>query len=327
MRRLDAKVISPLLFLIVIALSSTFRDYNGSAELHQLYSNRRLSLRLRNFVDPKTAVQKQPSQQQQSPLEIGKLGRDILHIATGGPPRTATTLQHNIACVCLLLSLQHRRHAKDLIEKIKCTFLGNAISQTDFTPGVPHVIKSHKPVGDVDKGKTLIFSTSKTKNDALMKWNWLRLKGYNVGFIQDLQLLFDSNGIDVLLDQYKQSFNLNKNDAQLLTEYFQLWTILRTCCGKQMSNTYRNDLLPMNMKDPTYLSHPFCSSYDISEIETLLIETELYQRINNHKQLYVMNRPSTIDGPLDGTYCERYNKLVINEGVGFNQPFTWHGNE
>ena len=34
-----------------------------------------------------------------------------------------------------------------------------------------------------------------------------------------------------------------------------------------------------------------------------------------------------VDGPLDGTYCERYNKLVINEGVGFNQPFTWHGNE
>ena len=69
---------------------------------------------------------------------------------------------------------------------------------------------------------------------------------------------------------------------------------------------------------PEYLQH-------INEIEQSLIETELYQRINNHKQLYVMNRPSTIDGPLDGTYCERYNKLVINEGVGFNQPFTWHG--
>lgn len=75
------------------------------------------------------------------------------------------------------------------------------------------------------------------------------------------------------------------------------------------------------------MSHPFCALYDINEIEQSLIETELYQRINNHKKLYVMNRPSTIDGPLDGTYCERYNKLVINEGVGFNQPFTWHGNE
>ena len=82
-----------------------------------------------------------------------------------------------------------------------------------------------------------------------------------------------------------------------------------------MSKNYRNDLLPSNEKNPDLKPHPSCGSVDADELEAHFMNTTLYKLLSQYQLMRKMNRPSTVDGDLDGTYCSRYNAAVRKYGI------------
>lgn len=258
---------------------------------------------------------------QGSDLNQGQVDKNfVLHVTTGGKPRTATTFQFNAACVSLFLSV--RRNRPDLLRDLECTFSGDSVSSSDFTENKPQVIKSHKDFGDVTQNEdgtgVLVFSTAKTRAKAIETHHALVERGYRMGFIQDIDTLSDI-GDRGMLARYTETFGLGEDDAADLNDYILHWDVLRMCCGKQMSKHWRHELLPADKRNPSIAKHPSCGTYDIESVERGFLETRLYAEFASHMALRVMNRPSLVDGDLDGTYCLRYNDLVRTQGVKFNE--------
>ena len=72
----------------------------------------------------------------------------------------------------------------------------------------------------------------------------------------------------------------------------------------------RDDLVPREDKITTMKPHHYCQSTDLNEMETDFMKSELYQLLHKSKFMRRMNRPSPVDGDLDGMYCTRYNNAV-----------------
>ena len=62
----------------------------------------------------------------------------------------------------------------------------------------------------------------------------------------------------------------------------------------------------------------FCASQNITAVEKSLMSTTLYKLM--HHRVAMLERPSEVDGPLTGSYCETCNQNIIKYGRGFNQP-------
>jgi hypothetical protein len=86
-----------------------------------------------------------------------------------------------------------------------------------------------------------------------------------------------------------------------------------------MSRYYRNELVPREDKITTMKPHHYCQSTDLNEMETDFMKSELYQLLHKSKFMRRMNRPSPVDGDLDGTYCTRYNNAVRANGITVNK--------
>lgn len=246
----------------------------------------------------------------------------ILHVAQSGPERTATTLQFNVACACLFLSV--REYSPELLVNTFCDTGGWG----DFYQHarVPQAIKTHSPFPAVPFAQhdtTLVFTTARTKAEAVSLGADLEQKGYRVGLVQDLETLSDI-GVRGMVEQYAGVFGIEQ-EIESMAEYFELWEIMRVCCGLQMSKYWRNELLPRGEKTDDLKPHPFCNSTDIDEIERKFIDTPLYRLIDQYKHARSINKPSMVDGALDGTYCSRYNADVTRMGYAFNEPGTGYG--
>mmetsp|Transcript_5875 Transcript_5875/g.12203 ORF Transcript_5875/g.12203 Transcript_5875/m.12203 type:complete len:93 (+) Transcript_5875:2-280(+) len=88
-----------------------------------------------------------------------------------------------------------------------------------------------------------------------------------------------------------------------------------------MSKYWRNELLPSNstLKVTTMKNHSLCPHLNIDDVEERFMETKLYRLIHRHDKLRRMNRPSLLDGDLNGQYCSDYNNKVKTQGIGFNE--------
>jgi hypothetical protein len=181
---------------------------------------------------------------------------------------------------------------------------------------IPQVVKSHVnfPPKLITK-RTVIFTTAKNKTEAAQKSSKLDELGFNVGMLQDMETLAEV-GIGGLVKQYVDFFRLKPEHLSLMTTYFELWDKLRQCCGLQMSKLYRNERLPSSKagKNPDMKQHTFCGSIDISGLEETYINTDMYKILNKYSLMRSINRPSLVDGDLNGNYCTRYNDAVRKHG-------------
>ena len=244
----------------------------------------------------------------------------IRHVFQYGPPRTASTTQFNILCVALFLHT--RIYSPELANNTICTLAGSMTHEEaayKFTlqqDDIPQAVKSHVKVPDPLQihNSTIVFGTATNAKQAEQRRAQMKRLGLNIGILQDLQSL-RSSGIDSWLKIYVKFFRLSPTEYKLMLDYFSIWETLRQCCGMQMSKLYRNELLSPAQRDKEMTKHKFCGSIDINSLETKFMNTELYHIMNNYEAMRRINRPATVDGDLDGTYCSRYNDAIRFNGI------------
>jgi len=255
-----------------------------------------------------------------------------------GSPRTATTLQFQI--LCLIATMLHGE--KD--EKVACKFVGGRNSPLPnakqmMRNGHFPVIKSHIHTNNLmddlgvfnNKQSKLmkeypngiwVFRTGKRDTE---KIDWMKLEDkvsspvVSLKYVQSLETL-GRDGIHGILDDYARIFRLSAHELAELSEYIRYWTILRQCCGKQMSVDWRKMLQnhtrdghaihdhKHSMHDPNYHA---CEMYNIKWVERLLLQSEFLMHFKENEgknaQLY---RVSNTDGTLNGNYCEVCEKYI-----------------
>lgn len=246
--------------------------------------------------------------------------RPIRHVFQYGPSRTGSTTQFNMVCMSLFLHI--RAHNPELLNNTICTMAGS-FTDDDAAykfmlqqDSIPQAVKSHAAEPDPHRinNSTYVFATAKNNQDAEQMKTMLKEKGFVTGEIQDLETL-KKRGIDYWLKRYAEFFSLSSQDLKLMSEYFKMWDKLRQCCGMQMSKSFRNDLLQPDEKNPRVKPHAFCELINPDSIETSFMNTDLFKLIDQYPLMRRMNRPSTVDGDLDGTYCSRYNTAVRTNGI------------
>lgn len=246
------------------------------------------------------------------------------HILSHGRSRTATTLLFNMATVSYFLYFlgdenndnddPNNNRASEL-QMAYSSRLKNVMKYLHETE--PWVVKTHaKGLEDYVTNNTVIFTTAMNRMEALQTKERLSRGGHAVAFVQDMETLkeFGSAG---LVPAYIAGFGLSSRDRTNMIEYFSHWEILRQCCGKQMSKSWRNDLWPEELKVRKMPHHPTCPNYDMDVVERAFMDTELYSLIDRYPNMRRMNRPSILDGSLNGTYCSSYSHLVHTEGLSF----------
>ena len=243
------------------------------------------------------------------------------HIICLGKPRTATTLQFNMASISYFLYLL--RYDEKRITDIKIGYVQQkriAKMKSFLRRNTTSLIKSHMSIDSMKESinekllnQTVIFTTAANKKEAYDVEMELSSKGFDYAFIQDMEILKEV-GSSGLISDYIIGYGLSHIEKQQMIEYFERWEILRQCCGKQMSSKWRSDLYRLGKRKPR---HSLCSKHDIDDVEQSFMSTDLYQRIDQYPNIRELNKPSLLDDALNGTYCSNYNHLVHTQKLNF----------
>jgi hypothetical protein len=128
------------------------------------------------------------------------------------------------------------------------------------------------------------------------------------------------------MDDYQRIFGLDDEQVEVLVEWLEAWGVIRVCCGTQMSDSWRHQLVPSYVphgisfisKGSTNdvavaaegLNHvvQLCASTNISEAEANVMNTRLYKKM--YHRVPFLGRASGRDEPLTGDYCETCNANV-----------------
>lgn len=239
-----------------------------------------------------------------------------------GEPRTATTLQFYTICGALAVKYMSQPDVK-----IICGF-----KQWKFVPNrrenLVLVIKAHAI--DDPRTKFGLLKMKQTINNSLV---FLTARNYsnppqkavlekNFGLrVAHIAVTTDvaQNGFRAGLTEYQRVFELSDNEMQILIEWLKVWSLLRICCGTQMSHSWRKQLAPTaavactsfrgngtkNMKDPAIVT---CSTQNLTEVEQQLMQTRLYREMRTRVPL--LGKPSTRDSQLTGSYCQTCEENV-----------------
>ena len=239
------------------------------------------------------------------------------HIVTHGHPRTATTLLYNMVAVSYFLHLSHvdpSRIPSIHLQLWKREDAADKVLKREKEKTM--VLKTHLDLENFKSDNTVIFTAAMDREEAKKTHQRLQEEGYNIAFVQDMESLKE-DGISGLVHHYVQGYGLSSQDEQELIHYFENWSVLRQCCGQQMSSKWRNDMMPAQYKRKDLKSHPTCANYDIDSIEQSLLSSKLYAKLQHYPNLRPLNKPSLNDEQLNGTYCSSYNHRVKTEGLSF----------
>ncbi|KAL9179327.1 hypothetical protein ACHAXT_008617 [Thalassiosira profunda] len=241
------------------------------------------------------------------------------HIVTHGKPRTATTLLFNMVTVSYFLYLLENDPKK--IPQVELSYWQRPKGYKILRESkIPNVIKAHISLDNFLSDNVVVFTAAEDKKEAVEMRHQLEEEGHTVAFVQDMETV-KAGGMKELVKSYVEGYGLSETDEVNLNEYFQLWQVLRQCCGQQMSAKWRNDMMPEEFKISHFKSHPTCANYDIDEIEQSFMKTKLFSIVAEYPSIEQMNRPSINDGVLNGTYCSSYNYRVRTEGLSiWGQP-------
>jgi len=239
---------------------------------------------------------------------------NIRYIYTAGIARTGSTFQHVLLCV-----IGHLR-----AENVSCSFGTNW--EEDSTLNVTeknknstlNVIKMHPARHELRLTNTsLLFTTVNSSNSewSAMNFTWT---GGNIAHTQIYARSLECPLCEV--SKYRKIFGLADVEILQLTQYMQYWSILRRCCGSQMTQHLRKELVGCpKSSDPVLLEgkidYHMCGSWNLTAVEENFVKTKLYSvvpadRLTNSGYLkYLWSKPGD---------CEASHDDARN-GIGFNR--------
>lgn len=273
------------------------------------------------------------------------------HVVQYGIPRTASTYQWETLCVMMLLAWE----GDDPICYFEPRFYG--VFDKKRLGGKHHVVKTHS-LGDkaqLDKTASVIrqhsteapvwvFVTSDGRNhEALQAADSLSRSVNTVRVPLEMDVhVAQRRGIGAIYE-YQDFFNASEREMELVYDFIHYWDILRLCCGPQMAEDWRHELIqqgiaakaeasntsvPRDHYKPHHGRHTpgfsACEAYDIDKVEALVMDTAVWKRFHKvrvHNQLALGVSTSTRHptAMLDGTYCSRCNAAIRKHGLQFNQ--------
>ena len=244
-----------------------------------------------------------------------------------GEPRTATTLQFQTLCaIALLLN-------EDDPSRVKCSFM-DKFSDLDISAsqtGHMQVVKTHTvPPGGFPKGSWLFVSTIDDAVSFDDPWEGAaermshKLK-HAVKYVQVLSRLTGrGSGIAT---EYKSFFGLSDQKVEEVVSYLRYWDVLRMCCGAQMNDGYRDELISRarpNAEETSKAEYPACHMYKIPEVEHQVVRTQVFKlaRAGGRGTRYLRSTSSLeadAGYDLNGGYCGWFNHQVACQKLTFNK--------
>jgi len=188
-----------------------------------------------------------------------------------GTPRTGSTFQWWLLCTVARLKLGGNSGGDS---RIPCLYAPNSTYAAQLIQEHRHrvVIKMHASPPDSCLNHRCLVFTSHTSAAAL--WP-------EAVYQQVPHRLLTSSLAEV--SRYRAHFNLKPAEFEAVQGYLRYWSVLRQCCGKQMSLQYRlllhgcvNDSIIAS--DADTLSYPACEAYDMVEIARLYTRTSIFMR-------------------------------------------------
>jgi hypothetical protein len=261
-----------------------------------------------------------------------------------GHPRTATTLQFQTLCAiafmlndpahveCRFNSPTSRWVLPDLIPKNQVYVIK--------THSLPNALQLSEKATSNQRRSWLFVTTGNCSDDTLFNKNCgfpkkIGYKNYTEKSIRYAQSFEDAaaRGGAVAAD-YAPSFGLSKEETEALVSYISIWSILRQCCGSQMStdyraylhNTTRDDVVRHDGRHSNTVVQ-LCRSQDLDQIEKDLTTTHPFKRSSSvtpmhtpvHAVTVRLDQLSSRDGKLTGSYCRCANKHIADEKRKHNQ--------
>ena len=141
-----------------------------------------------------------------------------------------------------------------------------------------------------------------------------------------------------IIEDYREIFDLDKEEYGAVVQFMRLWDVLRRCCGPQMSLDYRMRLYGKKNYAPHLTSESVawdaCEMYDIDQVELQFMRSTLVNRCNGRpidggRPRSTINLEDSLQARLpwskvSGTFCSSYKNAAINEKLKFNQrPQGW----
>ena len=243
-----------------------------------------------------------------------------------GPPRSASTLQFQILCAATYLL-----HAKEP-ERCLCRFGSPSQPAARTQHQRYEVVKTHRfprpdnisdyawvfatavndsavgPSGEVDWRETAQHLKIKTRLDFkfVQLTSMLARRGYLIAF------------------EYQRLLGLSDEQLAHILEYLRYWTVLRQCCGREMSRDYRAILQNDSQYVPHHLRssplYPACEMYDLNVIESSLLTTYIYRHFASYARRF--RSFSAGDGEFNGSYCSHSNRRVAEERHSQSTPWS-----
>lgn len=213
-----------------------------------------------------------------------------------GTPRTGSTFQYHLLQAIVSLKSPPGTFVNSLFVK-EPFFQDTELVQKYMAPNATFVIKAHKFPVDQKRRKYW-----KTRNVSVFASS----EGFPYAvYTHDRNRILDCPICEI--DSYVPIFGLTTNDVKLLRSYISDFSIIRRCCGMQMSKYEVLRLNGCKMSSHAYnIDYPKCEQYNLTEVEHHFANnpipfTPLYTEYNWAK-------------PGD---CHRFQEM-IKEGRGFN---------
>ncbi len=165
--------------------------------------------------------------------------------------------------------------------------------------------------------RTLVLMTSRGEDATPADFDTLRSFGLTVAHVTPTTHVaaasFRADRVD-----YQRIFELTDRQMEELEEWLEAWSELRLCCGVEMSDAWRTQLVPgakTNKRSFTGDDNNtavlqagidrvvrMCSTLNLTQAEANLMQTRLYKRMGG--RMKTLGKVSNVDMPLTGDYCE-----------------------
>ena len=244
-----------------------------------------------------------------------------------GESRTASTLQFQTLCAIALV-LNEADPAR-----VDCSFKGLDDLDTDeaANPSGLRVWKTHNVPSEGFPKDAWLF-TSEIDDEVSFDDPWQdaahrmsQKLDHEVKYAQVLSRLTGrGSGIAT---EYKPFFGLSDPQVEEVVTYLRYWDVLRMCCGAQMNDGYRAELisnLRPNSSETSQSEYPACDMYRIQAVESQAVQTQVFKLASKGgfgtRYLRGTSSLESDEGyDLNGQYCAWFNRQVTCQELPFNQ--------
>lgn len=187
------------------------------------------------------------------------------------------------------------------------------------------VLKEHHVPSRV--GNEWMFTTANPLIPLTNHTKTILAEGFDLKYVANMREV-ERLGYLVAWD-YQHIFKLRDSEMEQVAAFLRFWDIIRLCCGMQMSEIWREQMLQAAYKRPrnydasrhsnnTKEYFPACNIYDIDEVVSVFLNSSLAKQIRPHDVSKYLLRASGSDGELTQHYCSDYNKDVVRYNLTFN---------